>query len=240
MWATINSLLSPKKFFFISNLALPWLTLIFLTAMMYGVIDSLFFVPPDYLQGHGFRIIYVHVPSALLSLFIYAVMSVAAILVLIFRLKLASLVLRYSPSLGAIFTLLALLTGSLWGKPMWGTWWIWDARLTSEFILFFIYLGIIFLQSALHTQKQERAVAILTLVGMIDLPIIHYSVYWWNTLHQGATLRFFSPSLIDRRMLMPLIAMIIAFFTYYIIVLLLKLRYHLVALDNHHHWLEQR
>ncbi len=239
MWFFINQILSPKKFFFFSQTALPWLTALFLLTFSYGLIGGLILAPPDYLQGDGFRIIYVHVPSALLSLFIYVVMACAAITGLVFRLKLAPLVIRHSAPLGAGFTLLSLITGSLWGKPMWGTWWIWDARLTSEFILFFIYLGIILLQSAIsHKQSGERAVAILVLVGLIDIPIIHYSVNWWNTLHQGATLKLFSPSAIDSSMLYPLLAMIVAFFIYYAIILFVRMAHELTAIHTHHHWLE--
>jgi heme exporter protein C len=242
MWTLINHLLSPKKFFHLSSLLLPWLNLIFIISLSYGLIGGLLLAPADEVQGDGFRILYVHAPAAFLSLFIYAIMSGAAICLLIFKLKLAGLVLRHSTALGASFTFLALVTGSLWGKPMWGTWWIWDARLTSELILLFIYLGILLLQSALSTKRAagERAIAIFTLVGLVDLPIIHYSVYWWNTLHQGATLKIFSPSSIDSSMLMPLLAMILAFITYYGIVLFLKLRYELITHTNHTHWLLEK
>jgi heme exporter protein C len=147
-------------------------------------------------------------------------------------------VIKHSAPLGAGFTFLALFTGSLWGKPMWGTWWIWDARLTSELILLFLYVGIILFQSALaKKRKGERAIAILVLVGFIDIPIIHYSVYWWNTLHQGATLKIFTPSAIDASMLYPLLAMIAAFLTYYALVLFLRMGYELTALEAKHHWL---
>src|SRR3990167_742940 len=239
MWLFFAHLASPKKFFSLSNKAMPWLTLLFLLTFTYGVIGGLVLSPADYLQGDGFRIIYVHAPCAFLSLFIYAVMAAAAIASLVWKLKLAPLVMKHSAPIGAGFTLLALLTGSLWGKPMWGTWWIWDERLTSELILLFLYVGIILFQSALR-QKQfnERVVAILVLVGFIDIPIIHYSVYWWNTLHQGPTLKLFSRSAIDSSMLYPLLAMIIAFLVYYIIVLLLRIRFDLVAIQNNPHWIQ--
>jgi heme exporter protein C len=158
-------------------------------------------------------------------------MAGAAFTALVFRLKLAYLVIRHSAPIGAGFTFLALLTGSLWGKPMWGTWWIWDARLTSELILLFLYLGVMLFQSAIAQKHSgSRAVAILILVGFVDLPIIHYSVYWWNTLHQGATLRLLSPSAIDASMLYPLLAMITAFMLYYAIVLFIRMRYELTVL----------
>ncbi len=242
MWSfitNITNLASPKKFVHFANHAMPWLTAGFLALFSYGLIGGLIFAPADYLQGDGFRILYVHVPAAFLSLFIYIVMTVAAIAGLVWRLKLASSVIRHSAPLGAGFAFLALFTGSLWGKPMWGTWWMWDARLTSELILFFLYIAIILFQSAI-TQKRhsERAVAILILVGCIDIPIIHYSVYWWNTLHQGQTLKLFEKSAIDASMLYPLLAMIAAFFLYYLIVLLQRMRYDLVVMQNNAHWLE--
>jgi len=239
MWI-FTSLLSPKKFFYFAEKMIPWLTGIFLLTLFYGVIGGLWLAPADYMQGDGFRIIYVHAPCAFLSLFIYVVMVTAAILGLAFRIKLAFLVIRESALIGASFTLLALLTGSLWGKPMWGTWWIWDARLTSELILLFIYLGIILFQSAIaHKKTGEKTLAILILIGGVDIPIIHYSVYWWNTLHQGTTLKLFAPSAIDASMLYPLLSMITAFLIYYALVLFLRMRYQLIAKAQNLHWLEQ-
>lgn len=224
MWFGLNNLLSPKKFVTFADRSRPYLSIIFLITFTYGLIGGLFLAPADYLQGDGFRIIYVHAPCAFLSLFIYAVMAYAAFLALVWRIKLGTMIIQASAKIGAGFTLLALITGSIWGKPMWGTWWIWDARLTSELILLFLYLGILFFQASIADRNQgDRALAILVLIGAIDLPIIHYSVYWWNTLHQGATLKIFSPSSIDQSMLYPLLAMIIAFLCYYGILLSLSL-----------------
>jgi heme exporter protein C len=204
------------------------------------MIGGLILAPADYLQGEGFRIIYVHAPCAFLSLFIYAVMAAAAVAGMVWRLKLAFLVMRHSAPIGAGFTLLALITGSLWGKPMWGTWWIWDARLTSELILLFLYIGIMLFQSAMSQKRASgHATAILVLVGFVDIPIIHYSVYWWNTLHQGSTLKVFAPSAIDSSMLYPLLAMIAAFLLYYAMVLFLRMRFELTALDANHHWVRK-
>jgi heme exporter protein C len=228
MWSIITTLASPKKFFHLSNQLLPWLMVLFVLSLSYGLIGGLVLAPADYLQGDGFRIIYVHVPCAFLSLFIYLIMAAAAAFGLIFHLKLAFPVIRYSAPIGAGFTFLALLTGSLWGKPMWGTWWIWDARLTSELILLFLYIAVMLFQSAMaHKQSGERATAILILVGFVDIPIIHYSVYWWNTLHQGATLKLLEPSAIDSSMLYPLLSMMVAFLSYYVILLFTRLRHEL-------------
>lgn len=241
MWSQIHALISPKNFFLTANTALPWLCAAFVVLFSYGLIGGLWLAPADYQQGDAFRIIYIHAPCAFLSLFVYAVMSGAAAIGFIWRVKLAFLVMRHSAPIGASFALLALITGSIWGKPMWGTWWIWDARLTSELILLFIYLAIILFQGAIKQKKSgERATAILTLVGFIDLPIIHYSVYWWNTLHQGPTLKIFAPSAIDSSMIYPLLAMLIAFAIYYAIVLILRLNYELIAQDANHHWLKER
>src|SRR3990167_8093761 len=238
MWALLNHLISPKKFFHLSNKMLPWLSVAFLLLFGYGLIGGLVLAPADYMQGDGFRIIYVHAPCAFLSLFIYAVMAVAGFIGLVWRVKMSFLVLRHSAPIGACFTLLALITGSLWGKPMWGTWWIWDARLTSELILLFLYVGIMLFQSAIAQKRSgDRAVAILTLVGFVDIPIIHYSVNWWNTLHQGSTIKLFSPSTIDASMLHPLLAMMAAFLIYYGIVLFLRLSYAVTAEEQKHHWL---
>lgn len=240
MWQYFNHILSPKKFSRLSVTLLPWLTALFLITFVYGLIGGLILAPADAVQGDGFRIIYVHVPCAFLSLFIYAVMTGAAITGLVFRVKLAFSVIRHSITIGASFTFLALVTGSIWGKPMWGTWWLWDARLTSELILLFLYLGILLFHSATTKKSSgERATAILIIIGCVDLPIIHYSVYWWNTLHQGSTLRLFSPSTIDNSMLYPLLAMILAFLFYYAIVLFLRMNYELIAKDNNTHWLRE-
>lgn len=240
MWFLFNHLISPKKFFNLSNKIVPWLSVFCILFLTYGIVGGLVLAPADYLQGDGFRIIYVHAPCAFLSLFIYAVMAAAAVVGLVWRIKLAFLVIRHSASIGAVFTLLALITGSLWGKPMWGTWWIWDARLTSELILLFLYIGIMLFQSALAQKRNsDHVIAILILVGFVDIPIIHYSVYWWNTLHQGATLKLLAPSAIDTTMLYPLLAMILAFLLYYAIVLFLRMGYELIALESNHHWLKE-
>lgn len=229
----LAQVISPPYFFYFAQKCLPWLIIILIASLSYGLVGSLWLAPPDYLQGDGFRILYVHVPCAFLSLVIYSLMALAAIFGLTWRLKLAFSVMQQSASLGAWFTVLALITGSLWGKPMWGTYWIWDARLTSELILLFLYIGIIALHAAIPQRRlADRATAILVLIGVIDIPIIHFSVNWWNTLHQGSTIHLFSSSLISSTMLYPLIAMIVAFFCYYAVILILKLRCELVAGSN--------
>ena len=231
MWFLVNQLISPKKCLHFVTRVSPWLFFLFLLTITYGFVAGFLLAPSDYLQGDAYRIIYIHVPAAFLSLFVYGVMAIAAFCGLSWRLNMAFLVMRESAVIGANFTFLALITGSLWGKPMWGTWWLWDARLTSELILFFLYVGFLLLQSALVRQREaDKLLAIVTLVGFLDIPIIHYSVTWWNTLHQGPTVRLFAKSSIDVQMLYPLLAMIAAFVLYYGYILFLRLRVQLLEM----------
>lgn len=189
---------------------MPWCLGIGLISLVYGVVAGLWFAPTDYQQGDAFRIIYVHVPCAMLSLGLYVWMAACSFVYLVWRVKVADMIAYSIAPIGAFFTFAALLTGSLWGKPMWGTWWIWDARLTSELILLFLYLGYLGLYQAIPSHKMAAKLgAILAVVGVLDIPIIHYSVYWWNTLHQGATIARFDKPAIDPSMLYPLLAMIL-------------------------------
>lgn len=210
-------------------------TVIFLAA---GLIGGLLFAPADYQQGDAFRIIYIHVPCAVLSLAVYVLMSLFVISYLVWRIKLTDILAKVSAPLGATFTALALITGAIWGKPMWGTWWIWDARLTSELILLFIYLAIIALRNAINdTHMSATAGSIITLVGLVDIPIIHYSVFWWNTLHQQPTLFKFAKPSITSAMLYPLLLMLIGFFFYYFTVLLFKARVEILHREKRAAWL---
>lgn len=196
--------------------------------------------PPDYQQGDGFRIIYVHVPSAMIAMAIYLIMAICAVLMLVWRIKIAALCMSCSAPIGAWFTFLALVTGSIWGKPMWGTWWIWDARLTSVLILLFLYLGFLALQSVIsEPQNRERAGAIIALVGVINLPIIHYSVLWWNTLHQGPTISRFAKPAIVSSMLYPLLSMIIAFVFFYTLIVILKMRNQIMLREMKSQWIKE-
>lgn len=201
----IYALGAPRTFYRFADKLSFFLAFFAFILLSIGFIWGVFYAPPDYQQGESVRIIYLHVPCAALSLNLYLIMAVAAFVVLVWRIKLASVVLHACAQVGVVFTLLALLTGSLWGKPTWGTWWVWDARLSSEFILLLLYAGIIGLGDALGKhQAAERMVAIMTWVGVIDLPIIHYSVKWWNTLHQGSSILAFAKPKIDKSMLYPL------------------------------------
>ncbi len=237
MLAPLSRIISPKYCYQITGYLIPWLSIICAALMLYGVVGGLYFAPADYQQGDGFRIIYVHVPAAFLSLMIYTVIFVSSSIYLIWRVKLADIVAQRSAALGATYTIIALFSGSLWGKPMWGTWWIWDARLTSELILLFLYVGYMGLRSAiLDTNRAAYAAAILAVVGMIDIPIIHFSVEWWATLHQGATLAKLAKPSIAEEMLYPLLAMIAAFTFFYITLLCIRVRLEILKREFKTQW----
>jgi len=205
-----------------------------------GLYLSLFASPADYQQSETVRIMYVHVPAAWMALFVYTNMAVASAVALIWRHPLAHIAAHGSAPIGACFTLIALITGSLWGKPMWGTWWVWDARLTSELVLLFLYLGYMALQSAFSDRRTaSRASAILALIGVVNLPIIHYSVDWWNTLHQGATILKANAPSIHPSMLIPLLIMVLAFHLHFFTVALMRIRCEILEDEKRTHWVQQ-
>ncbi len=231
---------SPPHFYRFAGRWLPWLTGLFTLLMIAGLYGGLVLAPADYQQGDSYRIIYIHVPAAWMSLFVYMVMASCGIIVLVWRMKLAEVVLYSAAPVGAAFTFLALVTGSLWGKPMWGTYWVWDARLTSELILLFLYLGVIGLYGAIDDKRvAARAVAILAIVGMVNIPIIHYSVEWWNSLHQGPTVTKFDKPSIHWSMLAPLLIMALAFKVYFIISLFQRIRSELLFRERNSRWVEE-
>lgn len=211
-----------------------------LLTLLPGLVWGLFFAPPDYQQGDAFRIIYIHVPAAFLSMSLYAWMAFLAVLLLVWRIKLAGLMLSVVAQLGAVMAFLALATGSIWGKPMWGAWWVWDARLTSELILLLLYIAILAIRSAFSdSERGDRVIAILTLVGLVDLPIIHYSVYWWNTLHQGSTLSVFAKPKIAAPMLYPLLLSLLGFTLYALWIILHKARNELLLRERRQQWVRE-
>lgn len=236
----LNQLLTPKFFYSISERLLPWLVIAFALCFIYGCITGLFVVPEDYQQGDGFRIMYVHVPSAIAAMAVYSVMAICGVITLVWRIKIASICMSVSAPIGAWFTLLALITGAIWGKPMWGTFWIWDARLTSVLILLFLYLGFLALQSVIPEQfHRDRACSVLAIVGFINIPIIHYSVIWWNTLHQGPSLTLGSKPSIAPIMLYPLLVMIAAFLLFYGVILLLRMRNQILLREIKTEWVKE-
>ena len=208
--------------------------------MLIGLYQGMVVAPPDYQQGDSYRIMFIHVPSAWMSLFIYIVMAVAGAIGLIWHMKLAEVIAISSAPIGASFTFLALVTGSIWGKPVWGAWWVWDARLTSELILLFLYLGVMALYSAVEDKRTAaRATAILAIVGVVNIPIIHYSVEWWNTLHQGPTVTKFGAPSIDLRMLIPLLVMAVAFKLFYAMVVLMRARVEVLQRERNAQWVRE-
>lgn len=235
-----HQLSSPRYFYAIAGRVVPWLGVVCVILLVTGLYWGLVLAPPDYQQGESYRIIFVHVPSAWMSLFIYVVMAVASGIGLIWRMKLAEIIAVSSAPIGASFTFLALATGSLWGKPMWGTWWVWDARLTSELLLLFLYLGVIALYSAVEDKRTAaRAAGILALVGVVNIPIIHYSVQWWNTLHQGPTVTKLDAPSIHLSMLVPLLIMALAFKLYYVLLVLLRARCEVLERERNSRWVRE-
>jgi heme exporter protein C len=199
---------SPARFLRFAEAVLPWLARATALLLVVGLVGAVFVAPPDYQQGETVRIMYIHVPSAWLALFAYVVMTSASLGVLVWRHPLADAAQKTAATLGAAFTFVCLVTGSLWGKPMWGTYWVWDARLTSMLVLFLLYLGLIAVRQTMDdTPRGARIASIMTLVGAIDIPIIKYSVDWWNTLHQPASVFRLGGPTISASMLWPLLTM---------------------------------
>ncbi len=231
---------SPKHFYRIAGRWIPWLAAIFVLLVLVGLYQGMVVAPTDYQQGDSYRIMFIHVPSAWMSLFIYVVMAGAGAIGLIWHMKLAEVIAISSAPIGASFTFLALITGSIWGKPMWGAWWVWDARLTSELILLFLYLGVMALYSAIEDKRTAaRATSILAIVGVVNIPIIHYSVEWWNTLHQGPTVTKFGAPSIDLRMLIPLLIMAVAFKLFYLLVVLMRARVEVLQRERNAQWVRE-
>src|SRR5512145_338923 len=221
MWNLAN----PTRFLVLADRAIPWLAVLTFLTLGVGLYLALFVAPPDYQQGETVRIMFVHVPAAWLAMFGYVLIAIAALGTLIWRHPLADVAAKAAAPIGATFTLIALVTGSLWGKPMWGTYWVWDARLTSMLVLFLLYLGLIALWQAIEEPgRAGRAAAILALVGVVNIPIIKFSVDWWNTLHQPASIiRPGGPS-IDPSMLAPLFVMAASFALIFIVLHLIAMR----------------
>jgi heme exporter protein C len=189
----------------------PWCHAAALVLLGLGLWQALFVVPADYQQGDSFRILYIHVPAAWMSMFVFALMALYAAIALVWRIKLCEILAMACAPIGAAFTLITLATGSIWGKPMWGTWWDWDPRLTTELVLLFLYLGVMGLYGAIDDRRAAaRAAGMLAIVGVALLPVIRYSVVWWNSLHQGQTIRMFGESSMDASMMLPLWLMVVA------------------------------
>lgn len=216
---------SPQTFYPLAGKMIPWFASLAVIFAVAGLIVGFAIAPTDFQQGEAYRIIFVHVPAAWMSMFIYVVMAFWAGVGLSLNAKLSAMMAQALAPTGAMFTFLALLTGSLWGKPMWGTWWVWDARLTSELILLFLYLGVIALRASIDdTRRADRASALLALVGVVNVPIIYYSVKWWNTLHQGSSINIGAAPKMATIMLVGMLLMALAFWMYSIAVALMRVR----------------
>lgn len=240
MWTWFHRLASPPHFYRVAGRLAPWFAWSAAILIALGLYGGLVWAPPDNEMGDGFRIIYVHVPSAWMSLCTYTTMAVAAAIGLIWRIKLAHAVAASTAVPGASFTFLALVTGSIWGKPMWGTWWVWDARLTSELVLLFLFFGYLALRAAFDdTDRADRASGVLAIVGIINVPIIHYSVEWWATLHQGPTVTRLAAPAIDTRMLLPLLAMALGFTFYFAALLMVRVRAEVLERERRSRWVTE-
>ena len=245
IWKTIkvafHRLGSPASFYRFSTLVSPWLWAGFVLCTAIGLYYALYVVPPDYQQSDSFRILYVHVPSAWQAMAGYVVMSILAAIALIWRIRLTEIMAMMCAPIGAAFTAICLATGSIWGRPMWGTWWEWDARLTSMLVLLFIYLGIMGLYAAFDDRRKGARVAcILILVGLVNIPIIHFSVEWWTTLHQGKTIRIFGESSMHYSMMPPLIWMTIGVKLMFGAALLDRSRNELLTQDRRKGWVQKK
>ena len=240
MWTWFHRLASPPTFYRWGG-TLQWIFCVLAVLLIVvGTYGGLVLAPADYQQGDAFRIIYVHVPSAWLSLFVYTSMAVAGSVALIWRMKLAELYVIAAAPLGAAFTALALVTGMLWGEPMWGTYWVWDARLTSELVLLFLYLGVIALAAAFEDPRRgARAAAVLALIGVVNVPIIHYSVEWWNSLHQGATVTKFDSPSITGDMLWPLLVNALGFMCYFACLQCVRMRALILSRERDARWVRE-
>jgi heme exporter protein C len=239
-WTWFHKLASPPYVFRLAANFVPWLFGVSAALIGYGVIDGLFFAPRDYQQGDAFRIIYVHAPSAWMSLSAYTTMALAGAVALIWRIKIGHAVAAACAPIGASFTLAALVTGSLWGRPMWGTYWAWDPRLTSELILLFLYFGVMSLRRAFDDPvRGDRAAAVLAIVGVVNVPIIHYSVQWWNSLHQGATVAKFAKPSMPGSMLWPLLSVLLGFMLFFGAVLCTRLQAEVLNRERQSSWLKE-
>jgi heme exporter protein C len=233
----IHKLGSPAYFYTFAGRFVPWLWAIFLVLTAIGMYQAFFVVPSDYQQGQSFRIMYLHVPAAWMSMLAYMIMAALGFIALVWRIRIVEILAMSCAPVGAAFTAATLIAGSLWGRPTWGTYWVWDARLTSELVLLFLYLGVIGLYNAIdEPRKAARAACLLAIVGAVNLPIIHYSVKWWNTLHQGSSISLLGGSSIDPSMLWPLLIMSIAVKFYFGANLLTRARVRLLEQDLRKSW----
>jgi len=230
----------PQAFYGLAGRLWPWFAVFAAVLGLWGLWLGFMVAPADAQQGEGYRIIFVHVPVSWMSMVIYLAMAFWSVLGLTFNTRLSGMMTRALAPTGAMFAFLSLWTGALWGKPMWGTWWVWDARLTSELILFFLYLGYIALTSAIDDQRRgDRAGALIAIVGAINVPIIYFSVKWWNTLHQGASVSLTKSPSMAQVMLWGMLLMAMCFWFYTIALVLFRVRTTILQRESHTAWVQQ-
>lgn len=244
MWSWLRSLWhklgSPRWFYEISGKWLPWLAAITTVLLTTGLVWGLLFAPPDFRQGNSFRIVYIHAPIAAVAMAGYVVMASAGAISLIWRMKVAEVAMKCAAPIGAALTFVALVTGSIWGKPTWGTWWVWDARITSVVVLFFLYMGVLTLYEAFENkQAAAKACAVLSIVGVVNIPIIYWSVEWWFSLHQPATLKLTGKSTMASEMLYPLLIMIVGVYFFYALALVLAMRSEVLQRERNTQWVRE-
>ena len=239
-WAWFHRFGSPPHLYRLAGTLTPWFAWPAAMLIVAALYLGLFVAPPDYQQGDGFRIIYVHAPSAWLAVMIYAVMAIAAAVGLIWRMKVAHAVAASCAGIGAGFTAVSLVTGMLWGKPMWGTYWVWDPRLTAQLVLLFLFLGYMGLRSGIDDiGRADRASAVLAIVGVINLPIIRYSVEWWNSIHQAPSVMKMDQPSMPMEMLTPLLMMLVGFSLYFGAVLLVRVRAEILRRERSASWIRE-
>ncbi|MBS0424786.1 MAG: cytochrome c biogenesis protein CcsA [Proteobacteria bacterium] len=231
---------SPASFYSLAGKMIPLFVFAAAILLVAGLYVGFFVAPTDFQQGEAYRIIFIHVPAAWMSMFLYVVMAFWAGIGLAFNTRLSSMFASAIAPTGAMFTFIALWTGALWGKPMWGTWWVWDARLTSELILFFLYIGFMSLQAAIDDpRRSDKAGAIIALVGVVNVPIIYFSVQWWNTLHQGASVSVNQAPAMASTMLTGMLIMVFASWMYAIAVILKRVRVIILERESHTAWVAE-
>lgn len=231
---------APQAFYPLAGRLIPWFAAVAVILMVVGLYMGFFVAPTDFQQGESYRIIFVHVPAAWMSMFLYVVMAIWAGVGMGLNARLSFMMAQAIAPTGAMFTFLALLTGAMWGKPTWGAWWVWDARLTSELILLFQYAGVMLLRTSIDdVRRADRSSAVFALVGVVNVPIIYYSVQWWNTLHQGASVSMATGSKMAATMLMAMLIMTIAFWMYSIAVILARVRCVMVERESLPAWDEK-
>ncbi len=244
MWQWLKQLWhklgSPRWFYDIGGRWIRWLLPLGIGGIAVGFVWGLGFAPADYQQGNSFRIIYVHVPAAMLAQSIYMMLGVAGIILLVWRMKLADVAIKVAAPIGASFTAIALASGAIWGVPTWGTWWVWDARTTSMLVLLFLFFGLIALRTAIPREETAgKACAVLAIVGMIDIPIIKYSVDWWLTLHQGATFRLTRAPTMPPEMWVPLLIAMLGFYLFFAAVLMQGMRTEILRRERRTQWVAE-